>query len=81
MLNWIDNNLWIISVILLVSSIYSFVRGYLNWKSGSGTYVGNPAKWVWSKERIPYFKVGATVFGIILLLAAIGSYIWMQLEK
>lgn len=84
MFNWIDNNLWVISAILLVLSIYSFVRGYLQWKSGSGGYQKDKRGvdvWVESDERVPYFSVGATVFGIILLLVAIGSFIWIQLEK
>lgn len=81
MLNWIDNNLWVISAIILAASLWSFYRGYKQWKSGSGGYEGNPPRWVESDKKVPFFSVGATVFGIILLLAAIGSYVWIQLEK
>jgi hypothetical protein len=80
-MNWVDNNLWVISAILLVLSIYSFYRGIKQWRSGSGGYQGNPPKWVESDEKVAFWSVGANVFGSILLLAAIGSYIWMQLEK
>lgn len=83
-MNWIDNNLWVISAILLALSVYSFIRGYAQWKSGSGGYQKDKRGvdvWVESDEKVPYFSVGATVFGIILLLLSIGSYIWIQLEK
>jgi len=61
-------------------SIYSFYRGNKQWKSGS-TWTTSDGVQHSSKDRVPFFSVGATVFGIILLLAAIGSFIWIQLEK
>lgn len=67
--------------VILAFSLYSFYRAHKQLKSGSGGYVGNPPKWVESDERVPFFSIGATWFGLILLGAAIGSFIWMQLDK
>jgi hypothetical protein len=70
--------------VILALSIYSFYRGYKQWKSGSiwwGKDEHGAAKQFTSDERVGFFTVGATWFGIILLVAAIGSFIWMQLEK
>lgn len=81
LLGALSGGLWIIPTALLLLSIWSFYRGYTQWKSGSGGYQGNPPKWVESDEKVNFWGIGATVFGIALLVAAIGSFIWMQLEK
>ena len=81
LLSALGGGLFIIPLVLLLTSLWSFYRGYKQWKSGSGGYVGNPPRWVDNDEKVPYFSVGATIFGIILLAAAIGSFIWMQIEK
>lgn len=81
LLSALGGGLFIIPVGLFLASLWSFYRGYNQWKSGSGGYEGNPPKWVESEDRVPYFSVGATIFGIILLVCAIGSFIWMQSEK
>lgn len=81
LLSALGGGLFIIPLGLFLASLWSFYRGYTQWKSGSGGYEGNPSKWVESDERVPYFSVGATVFGIILLACSIGSFVWMQLEK
>ena len=76
--------LWIIPLGLFLASVWSFYRGYTQWKSGSkwwGKDERGVAKQFTSDEKVAYFSVGATIFGIGLLLAAIGSFIWMHLEK
>lgn len=80
MLNWIDYNLWVISLILLLASLWSFYRAYMQWKSGS-QWQTDDGKVHTSKDKVPFFSIGATLFGIILLAAAIGSFVWIQLEK
>jgi hypothetical protein len=84
LLSALGGGLWIIPLVLLLGSLWSFYRGYTQWKSGSGGWVTQPngtKKWVESDEKVNFWSIGATVFGIILLLAAIGSFVWMQLEK
>jgi hypothetical protein len=84
LLSALGGGLWIIPVGLFLASLWSFYRGYKQWKSGSkwwGKDERGVAKQFESDERVPYFSVGATIFGIILLVCAIGSYIWMQSEK
>lgn len=81
MLNWLDYNLWVISTILFGFSMYSFYRGYKQWKSGSQWSDESTGKVHTSSERVPFFSIGAVWFGIILLAAAIGSFVWIQLEK
>lgn len=80
LLSALGGGLWIIPVGLLLASIWSFYRGYTQWQSGSQWTDDNGVHHT-SKEKVPFFSVGATIFGIILLAAAIGSFIWMQLEK
>ena len=84
LLSALGGGLWIIPLVLFLASLWSFYRGYKQWKSGSGGYQKDSRGvdvWVESDERVPYFSVGATVFGIIFLVLAIGSFVWMQLEK
>lgn len=83
LLSALGGGLFIIPLGLFLASLWSFYRGYKQWKSGSGGYkkVGGVERWVESDDRVSYLSVGATVFGIILLACAIGSFIWMQLEK
>lgn len=66
--------LWIIPLGLLLAALYSFYRGYKQSKSGSLSGLAA----VSSDENVPFWKCGATVFGYILLAAAIGAYIWMK---
>lgn len=70
--------------VILALSLYSFFRAYKQWKSGSQWW-GKDARGVdvrmESKDKVPFFSIGATWFGLILLGAAIGSYFWMQAEK
>ena len=83
LLNAFGGGLWIIPVGLISLSIYSLIRGYMKWKSGSGGYqkVNGLDKWVESEDKVPYFSVGATVFGIILAAAAIGAALWMWSDR
>lgn len=84
LLSALGGGLWIIPLGLLLASIWSFYRGYKQWKSGSGGYQKDSRGvdvWVESDEKVNFWSIGATVFGIILLAAAIGSFVWMQLEK
>jgi hypothetical protein len=80
LLSALGGGLFLIPLGLLIASIYSFYRGVKQWKSGS-TWTTDDGVQHTSKERVGFFTVGATVFGFILLAAAIGSFIWMQLEK
>lgn len=84
LLSALGGGLWIIPVGLFIASGWSFYRGYKQWISGSkwwGKDEQGVAKQFESKERVGFFTVGAVWFGIILLAGAIGSFIWMQLEK
>jgi len=84
LLSALGGGLWIIPVGLFLASLWSFYRGYTQWKSGSkwwGKDASGRPKQFESDERVSYLSVGATVFGIILLACAIGSFIWMQAEK
>jgi len=76
--------LWIIPLGLFLASIWSFYRGIKQWKSGSGGYVNDKngvPRWVESDERVAFWSVGANWFGVIFLACAIGSTIFMYLEK
>jgi hypothetical protein len=75
--------LWIIPLGLFLGSIWSFYRAIAQYRSGSGGYekIGGVEKWVESEDKVPFFSIGAAWFGIILAAAAIGSIIWMNLEK
>jgi hypothetical protein len=83
LLSALGGGLFIIPLGLFLASVWSFYRGYKQWKSGSGGYqkVNGVDTWVESDEKVPFFSVGATIFGIILLVCAIGSFFWMQSEK
>lgn len=79
LLSALGGGLFIIPLGLFLASVWSFYRGYTQWKSGS-TWTTEDGKQHTSKEKVSFFSVGATIFGIIFLLAAIGSFIWMKLE-
>lgn len=84
LLSAFGGGLFIIPVGLFLGCVWSFYRAYKQWKSGSAGYVTKPdgtTKWEESKEKVPFFSIGATWFGIILLAATIGSIIWMKLEQ
>lgn len=84
LLSALGGGLWIIPLGLFLASVYSFYRAYQQWKSGSVWWERNdfgPTVKRESKDRVPFFKIGATIFGLMLLVAAIGSFIWMHLEK
>jgi dolichol kinase len=84
LLSALGSGLWIIPLGLILGSIWSFYRSFKQWKSGSAGYEKDARGvdvWVENDEKVPYFSIGATWFGIILLCAAIGSFIWMHLEK
>ncbi len=70
---------------LLVAAIVSFFKGNQQWKSGTTTTTmgpnGGPVTRTDSDKRMPWSSIGANIFGIIFLVLAIGSFIWMQLEK
>ena len=76
-----SSGLWIIPLGLFLGSAWSAYRTYIQWKSGSGGYEGNPPKWVESDEKVPLTSIGAFWFAVILLACAIGSVIWMNAEK
>jgi hypothetical protein len=80
LLSALGGGLFIIPLGLFLSSVWSFYRGIKQWKSGS-TWTTEDGIQHTSKDKVPFFSVGATWFGIIFLAAAIGSFIWMQLEK
>lgn len=81
LLSALGGGLWIIPLGLFLASMYSFYRGLQQWKSGSAGYEGFPVKWTTDGKRVNFFTIGATVFGLIFLACAIGSFVWMQLEK
>lgn len=84
LLSALGGGLFIIPLGFLLASLWSFYRSYTQWKSGSGGYEKDSRGvdvWVESDEKVPFFSIGATWFGIILLGCAIGSFVWMQLEK
>lgn len=84
MFNWIDNNMWVIPALALILSIYSFFRAYKQWKSGSTwDEVDQFGKRTIreSKEKVKFLSIGATRFGIVLLLAAIAIWYLMQQDK
>jgi hypothetical protein len=81
LLSALGGGLWIIPTILFLGSAYSFYRAYIQWKSGSAGYTGPNETWQESDERVNFFSIGATIFGITLLLATIGSIIIMYSER
>lgn len=81
LLSALGGGLFIIPLLLLLAGLWSLYRGYKQWKSGSGGYVGNPPRWVESDEKVGLTTIGAFWFAVILIASAIGSFIWMQLEK
>ena len=76
--------LFIIPLILLAASAYSFYRGYKQWKSGSAGYVfdenGKPT-WTESDKRVKFWTIGSVVFGIGFFVAFIIVVILMAGDK
>lgn len=81
LLGALSAGLWIIPLGLFLGSVWSAYRTYIQWKSGSGGYEGNPPRWVESDERVPLTSIGAFWFAAILLFCSIGSLLWMISEK
>lgn len=77
----LGGGLWIIPVGLALASIWSFIRTYIAWKSGSAGYVGIPPVWTEDGVRVNITSIGAFWFGVALLLAAAGSFYWMKRER
>jgi hypothetical protein len=80
LLSAFGGGLFIIPVGLFLAAIWSFYRGIKQWRSGS-TWTTDDGVQHTSNKRVGFFTVGATIFGIIFLLAAIGSAIWMYSER
>lgn len=79
-----QGGLWIIPCVLILASLYSFYRAYKQWKSGSawwGQDEKGVAKRMESKEKVNFFSIGATRFGIIFLLAFIVVVIVVNADK
>ena len=78
-LSALGGGLFIIPLGLFLASGWSFYRGFKQWTSGSAGYQGNA--WIESKDRVPFFSIGAVIFGLIFLAASVGSLLWMIAEK
>lgn len=63
--------LWIIPIILFLAAVWSTIRGIRF--SQSGAQDGGP--------KIPFYKIGAGVFAIVLWLALIGVIILMLNDR
>jgi hypothetical protein len=84
LLSAFGGGLWIIPLGLFLASVWSFYRAVKQWNSGSiwwGKDERGVAKQFTSDEKVGFFSIGATIFGVIFLVAAIGAVIWMNLEK
>lgn len=84
LLSALGGGLWIIPLGFFLASVWSFYRAYQQWKSGSVWWEKNeygvPVKKE-SDKRVPFFSIGAARYGLAFLAAAIGSFIWMHMEK
>ena len=84
LLSALGGGLFVIPLGLLLASIFSFYKGVKQWKSGStwdeDLGMGKLVKHE-SDERVGFFSVGANVFGAILLVAAIVSFVIMLGDK
>jgi len=84
LLSAFGGGLFIIPVGLFLAGLWSFYRGFIQWKSGSGwwgTDERGVSKWFESDDKIPYWSVGANVFGVLFIAFSIGAAVWMWLEK
>jgi hypothetical protein len=74
-----------IPILFLIASLYSFYKGYKQWTSGSViTKVprdGGPVIREESDKRVSWTSIGANVFGVILFVLAVGSFIIVQSER
>jgi uncharacterized membrane protein YbaN (DUF454 family) len=66
--------------VFLAISIWCFYRAVKQHKSGS-TWTDWTGTQHFSKDKVNFFSIGATVHGLIMLAAAIGTFIWMQSDK
>lgn len=69
----------------LALAIYCFYRANRQRNSGMAGWVVNPKtgekRWAESDKKLSFTEIGSFWFGVIFLCAAIGSFIWMQLDK
>jgi len=74
-----------IPIAIAVCAIICFYKGRKNWMSGTIVTIrdinGIPIREEESEVRKSWFQIGANIFGLMLLAASIGIYIWMYLEK
>lgn len=76
----LGGGLWIIPLISLLGSIYSFFRAYRQHESGTAGY-NSDGVWVESASKMGYLEIGATWFGIILFAIAIISFWLMKRDR
>lgn len=84
LLSALGGGLWIIPLGLFLASVWSFYRGWMQWKSGSGWWGKDEkgvSKWFESDERVNWFSIGANVFGIALFGLSVLSLILMISER
>lgn len=74
--DWLDK-LLILKVGLPLAALVSYYQGYRQSKSGSLEGLAS----LGSKENVPFWKCGGTVFGYIFTAGTIGFYIWQYFEK
>ena len=84
LLSVLGGGLFIIPLGFLLASIFSFYKGVKQWQSGStwdeDLGMGKLVKHE-SDEKVAFFSIGANVFGLCFLIAAIVSFVVMLGDK
>lgn len=81
LLSAFGGGLWIIPLLLLFGAMWFLVIAIRKANSGSHYQDGRTGKYVDTKGNVPVSRIGQFWFAIVLAATAIGSTIWMYLEK
>ena len=79
LLSALGGGLWLIPLVLFIAGIYSAYKAYKQRESGftQQTLKGN----ITGKEKVPYIKIGAFWYAVVLISVSVVVFLIMQNEK
>jgi amino acid permease len=72
-----SGGLWLIPVLLLLASGWSFYRGYLSSRSNSTTSNPDTGEITDNTGNVPIYKTPQFIYGVVLFVISIIAFIWI----